>query len=206
MRRRNYIGKVLFQVILFVFLFNSNGWAIRSGFSGTCQLSNVRIDGSTNVNQFHFYYAHPQNENFSLTSLPGGAPDDGSLTFYIPIEQIDASNPAMLDDFKELLQASKYPKIKITISNDELLHIFSSNHIDNIPLDITISGITNDYETPVEMNTNEENRVVMKGRTRIQLTDYNLSPPRRFLGMIRVKNEVFINFEINLITQKANSP
>lgn len=206
MRRRIYIGKVLFQVILFVFLLNSDGWAKSAGYSGICQLAKVRIDGSTNVNQFHFYYDHPLTENFSFAVLPTDSTRLDSLSFFIPIEHIDASNPAMFDDFKELLKASEYPKIQITISDAELLHIFTSRDVKNIPIDITIAGMTNDYVSPIEVVSREENQFVVKGRTRIQLTDYNISPPRRFLGMIRVKDEVFINFEIKLITQKANSP
>ena len=208
MRRWSYIRKATIQVVLFTVLFSSMGWAKSAGYNGICQLANVRIDGSTNINQFHFYYNYPQEENFSLTPISADTNSyaDDSLVFYIPIDKIDASNPAMLSDFKELLKASKYPKIKITINNDELLNLFTSRNVENIPLDISIAGITNSYESPVEVSTNEENRIVVKGRTRIQLTDYNISPPRRFLGMIRVKDEVFINFEIKLITQKANSP
>ncbi|GET31861.1 hypothetical protein PbJCM13498_07240 [Prolixibacter bellariivorans] len=206
MRRSGYIGKVLFQVILLVFLLNSSGWAKNARYSGVCQLAKVRIDGSTNVNQFHFYYRHVLTEGFSLAVLPAGSNSLDSLSFFIPIEHIDASNPAMFDDFKELLKASKYPEIKITISDAELLHIFTSRDVKNIPLNITIAGMTNDYVSPIEVVNNEENQLVVRGRTRIQLTDYNISPPRRFLGMIRVKDEVFINFEIKLITQKANSP
>lgn len=207
MRKRVDIGKAVVLVVLFVFLLKSGGWAKGADFRGVCQLANVRIDGSTNVNQFHFYYDQPQEENFSLASLStGSVVDASSLVFYVPVNKIDASNPAMLDDFKELLKASKYPKIRITIRDDELANLFAAQRVDNIPLAITIAGVTNDYDTPVEIVNNEENRVVVKGRTRIQLTDYNISPPRRFLGMIRVKDEVFINFEIKLITQKANSP
>ncbi|GET29685.1 YceI family protein [Prolixibacter sp. SD074] len=206
MRRKIYIGKVLFQVGLFVFLLHFGGRAEGADFRGVCQLAKVRIDGSTNVNQFHFYYEQPLTENFSFAVLPTDSNRLDSLSFFIPIEHIDASNPAMLDDFKELLKASQYPKIQITISDAELLHIFTSRDVKNIPIDITIAGMTNDYVSPMEVVRSEKNLIVVKGRTRIQLTDYNISPPRRFLGMIRVKDEVFINFDIKLITQKANSP
>jgi len=207
MRRRIDIGRALVQVILFVFLLHFGGRAEGADFRGICQLAKVRIDGSTNVNQFHFYYDQPQEENFSLASLSAGsAVDASSLVFHVPVDKIDASNPAMLNDFKELLKASKYPKIRITLQDNELANLFAAKRVANIPLSITIAGITNDYNTPVEVVNDEENRVVVKGRTRIRLTDYNISPPRRFLGMIRVKDEVFVNFEIKLITQKANSP
>ncbi|GET26330.1 YceI family protein [Prolixibacter sp. NT017] len=207
MKRRVDIGKIFVRVILFVFPLLFGGWVKSADFKGICQLAKVRIDGSTNVNQFHFYYDQPQEEDFALSSASTGSEADASsLVFYVPVDQIDASNPAMLSDFKDLLKASKYPKIKITLRKDELASLFAAQRVANIPLAITIAGITNDYDTPIEVVNNEENRVVVKGRTRIRLTDYNISPPRRFLGMIRVKDEVFINFEIKLITQKANSP
>jgi polyisoprenoid-binding protein YceI len=207
MRKWVDIGKVLVLFLLFVYLLQVGGRARSADFRGICQLARVRIDGSTNVNQFHFYYDQPQEEDFSLSSLSSNSSaDPSSLVFYVPVDKIDASNPAMLSDFKELLKASKYPKIRITLQKDELAGLFGARRVDSIPLAITIAGVTNDYDSPVEVVNNEENRVVVKGRTRIRLTDYHITPPHRFLGMIRVKDEVFINFEIKLITQKANSP
>lgn len=41
----------------------------------------------------------------------------------------------------------------------------------------------------------------LSGSKQMKLSDFNLVPPTKFLGLVKVKNEITINFEIKLMVQ-----
>ena len=62
------------------------------------------------------------------------------------------------------------------------------------PIQITIAGVTREYHVFCLVNSCSDNLIYVSGYRYIKLTDFNLDPPKKFQGLVKVKDEVLINF------------
>ncbi|MGD9929940.1 MAG: YceI family protein [Mangrovibacterium sp.] len=164
---------------------------------GSYLFDQVIIRGTTNVNQFQLSY----RENH-FTSLPETNRFlNENLKISIPADEIEAESKVMLDDFLELINASHYPTINISISHQitgELLNRSNLRH--NIR--VTMNGVTNTYTCSSEIEKTAADQWYLNGKMNVLLTDFGIEPPKKFLGIVKVRDEVFISFKILFSTEK----
>jgi len=167
--------------------------------ASTCYLKNISIHGESNVNEFDFTYS---NQNKSHTDAKGEVchpeSDTGDVTFYIPVNQFEPSNIAMLHDFKSLIKASDYPEVMVEVDKKTLLDIISGISFTHLNFKLTLAGVTRPVDAQYSAYRMSGNNLVLSGNTQIKLTDFSLDPPEKMFGIIRVENKVFIKFQIIL--------
>jgi hypothetical protein len=167
--------------------------------ASTCYLKNISIHGESNVNEFNFTYS---NNNKSHTNDKGEVchpeSDTGDVIFYIPVNQFEPSNIAMLHDFKTLIKASDYPEVMVEVDKKTLLEIISGISFTHLNFKLTLAGVTRPIDAQYSAYRLSGSNLVLSGKTQIKLTDFSLEPPEKMFGIIRVENKVFINFEIIL--------
>ncbi len=61
---------------------------------------------------------------------------------------------------------------------------------------LTMNGITNSYMCSFEVNDNFEDKFQMSGRLGVNLSDFEIEPIKKFMGLIKVEDEVFISFNV----------
>ncbi len=152
--------------------------------------SYIRISGKSNVNQFNFIYNTQQHSEIKSSKK---AKDTGRFEIIIPIKDFEASNPLMYDDFLKLMKASVYPEIKIGIPDDQLFILERESPSLCPEMQITIAGITRKYKIDCLLTTCSDN-VFLIGSQKIKLSDFNLEPPEKLYGMVKVENEIKVNF------------
>lgn len=147
------------------------------------------INGESNVNQFTFRYisAGPADKSRSF------AGDTGSVVLSIPIKDFEASNPMMYNDFLELMKEQRYPKIIVSFSKQQLAKSLADRSLPCPDVHITIAGITRVYKIQCSVVTCSQN-LYLKGEETIKLTDFHLKPPSKLLGLVKVNNEINVNF------------
>lgn len=158
------------------------------------RISYINIAGKTNVNSFEFYLANSKND---VGILPVDLTDQPhrELSLKIPVRKLKTDNQMMYSDFLKLLKENEYPNISIGIDNTPLMESFEDELSIEPVIDITIAGVTRQYRVKCNVEKFSEGKYV-KGTTIIRLTDFNLEPPTKMLGLIKVKDEVSINFAI----------
>jgi len=151
----------------------------------------VHILGTTNVNEFHMEYRESD-----FCKVPGDFRNESSvIEIEIPASQIQADSKMMLKDFLELIHADKYPTIEIEIDADEItFDEAGKSDLKNIL--ITMNGITKEFKSRTYSDACFANQWCLTGELKIKLTDFNIQPPTKFLGMVKVRDEIFINFRI----------
>jgi hypothetical protein len=107
-------------------------------------------------------------------------------------QYFDCGHRAINRDFHELLQTEKYPEIllelkEIILKSPELAHAVA---------DITIAGKTNTYTLPVVISNSSGESFV--GKLKLDINDFNLKPPKKFLGLIVVKEDIEISFNLRI--------
>lgn len=154
----------------------------------------IKIEGSTNVNHFHFEQTFNEKEEV-IETHPGSKE---IIQLKIPAHDFKASNPMMYDDFLKLIKASEYPYIDITIFFEDIKLPAGPENTVVPKIRIGLAGKSKTYEIPGQIHDCRKSSTHINGKVNISLQDFNLNPPTKFMGMVKVNNEVFINFGLTL--------
>lgn len=167
--------------------------------ANTCYLKNISIHGESNVNEFEFTYSNQDKTHINSNGeVCHPESDTGDVKFYIPVNKFEASNIAMLHDFKNLVKASNYPEVMVEVDKKTLLDIISGISFTHLNFKLTLAGVTRPIDAQYSAYRMSGNNLVLSGNTQINLTDFSLEPPEKMFGIIRVENKVFIKFQIIL--------
>ena len=164
----------------------------------TCE-NYISIRGSSNINRFKFTNYNP------LINLLGNADkkDDEYRDIKVPVHDFTGPNHRMLNDFYEMVHASKYPYINIKIEPREMADFDEGTGLTNFKTKISIAGKSQNYVVPCEVTSCNKAQQVLKGKFELELSDFNIDPPEKMFGTIKVHNEVFINFVFKFMPEKT---
>ena len=119
----------------------------------------------------------------------------------IDLNGFDCGNPLVDKDFAKLLQKDKYPMLKIYLKRITLNKIKAGNLSGKADFEIEIAGINKRYEAKFNSSITKGIRLV-EGKLELSISDFNLTPPRKLLGLIKVSEEILIEFRYHI--QKTN--
>jgi hypothetical protein len=102
----------------------------------------------------------------------------------------DCGSRGINSDFHDLLKTREHPEILLEMSRVDLLS--PTKGVANVG--ITIAGIQKYYDVPVMI----KNGIIseFKGALVVNINDFKLEPPKKLFGMIKVKDEIEINFDL----------
>jgi len=106
----------------------------------------------------------------------------------------------METDFQKLLNAQDYPMVKVGIERKKLNGLVSDDGNSKLSFYLTIAGITKLIDGNYLINLCGENEIMLQGSTQVKLTDFSISPPKKMLGVLQVKDLIFIKFDIIIST------
>lgn len=161
-----------------------------SGNSGT-----IKIQGSSNVNQFEL-----KNTMMPITIRACGHSRDTvalrakNYWLKIPVKSFQSDNQQIYKDFLTLTKANQHPNISVGISYEMLHRIVSGGSMINVPAEVSIAGVSRAYQIRCQMKNNDPQTIVVTGNQKMKLTDFNISPPEKLFGLIKVNNEINVTF------------
>jgi len=159
----------------------------------TCD-SFVNVWGSTNVNKFELSLNYPVTRIFTVKNLDSGIKENKLYRISVPVNHFETDNKLIYNDFLKMIKADLYPDIILGIPYGHLKHVFSGMECTMHKINITIDGITKSYIIPGSASLCSGGGIYVTGLKDISLTDFNITPPVRFMGLIKVKNDVLIDF------------
>ncbi len=189
----------LFGLSLFVFpQTNFAQRTVQPDIEWRCFLKRVIITGRTNVNTLQFTYFIPFDDSIP----PGyGTPickaDTDLVIYKIPVLKFEGENQMMLEDFRNLLKAEKYPIIQIQFKRIIFRQIVMGTS-PGLFLQLTLAGTSNTIPADYMIKNRTSERILISGHANINLTDFGLTPPEKLFGMIQVRDLVTIEFDIIL--------
>jgi hypothetical protein len=166
-------------------------WVIVNGCS-------LRIDGSTNINNFNCTITNYSSADTILVSRnnPQQLQLNGSVK--LDIENFNCHNPMMTADFQKTLHAREFPKLVMRfISLTSYPEASKPEPIKGIVI-IELAGRSRPYEIDYRVLTAESNFINMVGSKKVNFSDFNIEPPRKLGGMIRTNNELSVVFNLRM--------
>ena len=156
--------------------------------------STFRLKASSNVNKFTcdlngcldyqcmtLFYTQSGNEVvFSNAALK------------IDVDDFDCHNRRLTSDMKETLQRDDFPNITIQLLNidpaEEHAHVM-----------ITLTDVTRAYTFDYKLTKTIEGLYQLNATVPLQMSQFDIVPPKPFLGLIEVDDDIII--ELSLLLQ-----
>lgn len=154
----------------------------------------VLVQGSSNINKFEFI-----NNNPSISKDKRDPKNLFAQNIRIPVRDFSGPNKLMLNDFYKMLNADQYPYIKIEIEPYNSTNFDEESAGTLLDTKITIAGKTHDYLIPCELTFCENSGAILKGGLELQLSAFDIDPPSKILGTVKVNNDVFITFSFRYL-------
>ena len=192
------ILECVFSLLLCVNIFSQSSIALSTNYKSSTNY--IHISGKTNINCFECKYIRTEATqspyHFSWDLLQ---PAKSIYELLIPVREFECSNNMIYDDFQSLLKAFNHPSIRIGIDPSEIKVLTPDASVVDLTIYITIANVTKAQSISCSVIDFNHSRVCISGEASIQLTDFQIKPPVKFLGLVKVKDEVTISFSFNFI-------
>lgn len=173
--------------------------------------SEFTIHGSTSVNSFQCTMTEDES------GVPLGVSTEWSekklsfegLELVYNLADFDCGHPMMNEDFRDILQADKYPEFKFVIRDLELTP--GNREIEKLDVtadvSVEIAGVSRRFVVRDGNVINKtEQELVFEGSQAMKITDFGIEPPVKYL-LVKVKDEIKVDFSVYLrVKTKKDSP
>ena len=143
----------------------------------------IEIQGNSTVGEYNCSNALTYRDTIYLNSNV-----KNSLKSEISMSNFDCGNRIMEKDLKTTVKVAKFPKSTVTITN---IKPFGTNYKCSLNFRITDKILS--YQNLLLKNTKES----LEGSVAIKFSDIALEPPTKMGGIIKVKDEFVVQFNLH---------
>jgi len=199
-----YISRWSMTVVVLVFipLVSFRGASKKAVIKWAVQkTSSLKIEGSSNVNQFTCdvtgYY---ETDTIAFTTADHGnkvVPLKGSLT--IDVASFDCHNRMLTKDLRRTLKSTEHPRLTVRFIALERNPVFNNNK-DCLKgmVEIELAGVCKRFEIPYMLSKNGF-AIMLNGGKDFCFSDFQLTPPKKLGGAIKVRDKFNVQFNLNLV-------
>lgn len=172
--------------------------------------SKVSIDGITNVKDF----TCSSGKLFSGRPTMSFSKDSDSTinfkdaVFNFDVRSLSCGNSGMNRDMMHSLKADQYPDISVTLLNTQLVHGSFSTSSDwtglKINVSIMLAGVERKAIIKIQGKQTGINQYHFIGEYPLLMSDFSIKPPTALFGMIKVRNDVEVKFDLIIDTNIIN--
>ncbi len=158
--------------------------------------SEVVIAGTTNINSFDCSYVL---EDKTRPLHVVYEERDGKFFFSqaqlrLQNSSFDCGGRAINKDFLELLKTERHPQVLLELIYAEVPD--KPSDFIRAGLRITLAGVTREFETELLCDLNPD--LCIYGNFKMNLSDFDLEPPSKALGIIKVDDQIEVQLNITL--------
>lgn len=170
--------------------------------------SSLNIAGETNVNSFDCAWT----DRFSKATVLMTCVEGGNVMLFdkaallLRTSGLDCDNELMNEDLRKTMKADQYPFIVVSLESVKIINGSLKNIGESAMLKaealFTITNVRRKVILDVKARRESENQFRFTSTVSIQMTDYGIEPPSVLLGLIKVRDNISLNFD--LITRTLN--
>lgn len=142
----------------------------------------LTVKGETSVGKFNCKYSLNTKDTLFLASEVG-------LSDRVPVKEFRCGNFLLNHDFRKTLKERQYPEVYFSLSN-----IVKDGSNYRYDLAVEIAGVTK----TLEGLTLNENPKQLMGEVNLKFSDFDLAPPQKLGGAIKVEEEILLDIKLNL--------
>ncbi|MEB2783500.1 hypothetical protein [Algoriphagus persicinus] len=173
-------------------VFEVKTWKIDSG-------SVIEIAGGTNISNFRCESKKYQGgEVLKETYFPERDISEWSGVITLKTFNFDCFNAIMTHDFRETLQIEDHPTISVRFLNlvKDSENINQENLLGEV--EITLAGVSKIYPISCVFLAKNGGKALLAGERKLAFTDFEINPPVKLFGAIKVRDSIEVNFGLVL--------
>lgn len=157
----------------------------------------VVIEGQTSFGKFSCHYqTHNKADTIYFESSERGK--HPVLSIHLPVEAFGCGNKMLNRDFSKTLKSDEYPIIQVWV--DRFFkrdgRYFSSLRLKLVGKELYMEELAFKLE-------GDENDKVLSATFGLDLQYFDLEPPKKLLGLLKVHNELNIDLRLNLLESEV---
>lgn len=156
--------------------------------------SKLAINGDTNINKFgcDFDTAYLKEAQKVYYSRKDSIMNFTGAVLILNNQGFDCGNKGINQDFHDLIKSEEYPEIHLEIGKVKL----RTKTFGVATICITMAGKQKFYEVPINIKDGEISQ--FQGELELNIKDFDLEPPKKLFGIIVVKDEIEISFDLKV--------
>jgi len=191
---------------LILFLFSGLIWEGQSGEGVLIKKwiisknSSLTVNGSTNINKFSCVIpTYDQTDTLTLSKSKADNEIIFSGTVKLSISGFDCHNSGMTKQLRKTLKEKEFPMLRIRFLSLNKMPVLAS-----IPepitgfVEIEIAGTSKRFEVNYQISHDDQKNIHLLGSRNINFSDFKLEPPRKLGGMIKTKDLLNVDFQLNM--------
>ncbi len=134
----------------------------------------------------------------SAPAVPGVPTGVGSVVLTVPVAAIACEDAQMSEHLRDALNAKVYPEIVYHLEK----YALSGSEEATTTGTLTIAGVTQPISLDVKLVTSPEGTRAV-GETSIDMTQFKVTPPDLWAGLLKVRKDVRVRFDAPLAQPQA---
>jgi hypothetical protein len=165
--------------------------------------STATINGKTSVNKYQCAIGqYSGSDTLVITGAKGNGVVFEKGLVLLKATEFECDMKVITKDFVEMIQAEKYPYIKIEFTSfgrapkfETAEEKFKGN------LKITLGDVSVPCEVKCNIVKGEKNLFHLRGKRQFKFSDFNLQPPSKMMGLVKVNEDIEVSFHLVLSLQ-----
>lgn len=195
----NYIRSIMFAILLLL----SHAARAQSEYNYTLE-SNHSIDVYGTASLHNWSLSFDKAEGIcAVYRNEDGTVDLNQLELMLEANSIKSSGGPVMDiNTAVMLKSGLHPKITFKLTSP-VKSILSDGNGQTVSASgiLTVAGITKQITLHVKVTSTAEGEIAFEGSKLINMRDFNIVPPTALFGVLKVSNEISIQFKTNFIKE-----
>lgn len=163
--------------------------------------SQLIIDGKTNINNFQCAIIHYTGKDTLELREGGNYPKPIFTQGFVGLEaaRFDCGMQVMTNDFWRTIKYKEYPLVGVEfISFERLPRLDKRNDLFRGRMQIALAGTKKAFDVDCRIETDKSGLIHLKGSHQFTFSDFELVPPTRMMGLVKVEDMLKVNFHLVL--------
>lgn len=162
--------------------------------------STITINGETNVNNYKCAIdSYTRSDTLLLTAERGKGAYFKNGLVRLNASEFNCGMGVITKDLRETIQSDKFPFIKINFISFERFPKYEATEEKFMGnLTITLADVAVSCEVRCSIIKDEKNLIHLRGTRSFKFSDFNLTPPTKMMGAIKVRENITVNFHLVL--------
>jgi hypothetical protein len=161
--------------------------------------STLQVAGKSNVNSFTCsIIQHDEKDTIQLQPNSNKTVTlNGDLV--MDVLSFDCNSSIINKDLQKTLKSETYPRLKVRFLSLQTMPLLQSKaeEISGI-LEVELAGVIKRFEMIYVISRGNNNCIQMTGNRNFTFSDFKLTPPQKFAGLIKIKDDFNVNFQLVL--------
>ena len=159
--------------------------------------STLTVAGKSNVNTFTCIISQYDFNDTIYCYSNSNKPIRLTGNLRMNVLSFDCHSNLITKDLQKTLKADDYPRMTIRFISLQAMPLFAAKtEFIKGWLEVELAGVTKRFELNYSFTKNEAKCIRLTGARSFTFSDFNLSPPQKFAGLIKIKDDFDVNFQL----------